>query len=239
MEELRLPILAVIKLVSLYDIINSNKLIRMTPVVKITCDRKSATTNTNKTLSWYDLNWAMIVRYDSNFTVAVYNGSSIVGQVSIDPGSLISIPANRDGLTEIKLQLANNGLSTGKVKILFDLKNEDSFPGGGTNHSVVFDPLNPQQSLAPQQYGESYSPQHGDEYQNNGFNQQQSGQFQYPDRVSTPIIFDPAIIHNNENLGFKITLFELDLHSVTKAHLLKTNSLSVNAACARWTETTK
>ncbi len=148
---------------------------------------------------------------------------------------------------QVKLHLHNNGVSTGKVQLIVELRNyEDNNSGDNNNNYNNYSVPPLSAPYTPQQYNNPQfnSPQ---QFNNNQYNQQQqypltpqySAPQQYSSPAKSPTIFDPDVLQRHASqFDFVISLHELDLKELKNAHSFAVNSPFVSAACGKWTEYT-
>lgn len=128
-ENLQFPILSSLFSISLVDLVSVHPLTKNSPMVRFTCDRKTAntlvSTLTGITARWDDLKWSMKIREDSVINILVTSGNVTIGRADIDPLSLIALPLSSEGRCEINVTLKKNAATTGKALLTFYLKPYD------------------------------------------------------------------------------------------------------------------
>lgn len=128
--ELSLPLVAIVKSISLLDLSTGHSFSKNIPRARFICDRKSALTSPDVSAGgvnakWTDLNWMMKIFSDSYLLLVAMSGKKELGRVEITPESLLDIPYNSNGYTEVNLQLQNGSVSAGKAQIVLRLRNYD------------------------------------------------------------------------------------------------------------------
>ncbi len=221
-----LPAIAKVISISVVDLKSVHLVAKNSPRVKIVCDRKQALTTVmnraGKSARWVDLDWDIPINEGCIMMIYCYSGDIQIGFMELNAHLIVEEPLDNYGMTVVSAFIRDHdGMSTGKLTIIFQLENVpdldvyDSIVNG-----VDKDPYNVVKTKISHVVNEEIDP--------------------VLELMATQPFFSlKDATETGTGIMLSVQIIELDCTDLDAVHYFgKKNSPMVSAACGRWADTT-